>query len=93
MPNNGQHGGKGWTVQYPGGGHRHVYPDGHERKHKFENKDIDLGQSITGGVVAVGAGIAIIIIMADDATGVGIADDIALPVLFDIFYEGTQMIG
>ncbi len=93
IPNNNQHGDPGWTVELPDGSHEHRYPNGHVRKHKFENKDIDFGQSVTGGAVAVGAGIAIIIIMADDATGVGIADDIALPVLFDIFYEGVQMIG
>lgn len=93
MPKNDQHGGAGWTVQYPGGGHEHRYPDGHIRHHISGNADSNLINILLGGTIIVGAGIGIVVIMADDVTGVGMADNAMIPVLCGTFMEGVQLIG
>ena len=70
MPTPNMHGGEGWTVQYPGGGHSHAYPGGKVRNH-FQVEQ-SAGQSIimifTGAILTVG-------LIADDFTGFGIADN------------------
>lgn len=59
MPDNKQHGGPGWTEQFPGGKHKHHYPDGHVREISPEpiNFDLLIG---TGLVIA---GIALVYIL------------------------------
>ena len=66
------HGGEGWTVQNPDGGHWHAYPGGGVRKAtKVSNF---WGGLATAGVAAV----AIFFIIANDATIIGAADDGAM---------------
>ena len=92
IPNNGQHAGPGWTVQYPGGRHEHRYPSGHARSHKIDSTtNKSFTDYIFGGAIIVGAGIGILFIAADDVTGIGTIDDVAIPVLFDVFSKGVQM--
>ena len=78
-------------MQYPGGGHEHHYPDGKVRTHNETNYALLRG--LLGGGIMIGSGVAIIIIAADDLTGIGIADDFALPPLLAIFLEGVGIIG
>ena len=85
VPDNQMDGGPGWVVQYPDGSHKHVYPDGHERTHNFMRK-------VQGGLILATAGLAVIAIMADDATGVGAIDDAALPFLADTIRKGAELI-
>lgn len=61
----GMHGGKGWTVQYPNGGHRHEYPDGHVRYATYgvRYKEPSWWSSAL-------AGFLMLIIIADDVIGV-----------------------
>lgn len=92
IPNNKQDGGPGWTVQYPGGRHVHRYPDGHKRSHDFANSYSNIANTIIGGTIIISAGIGIIFIMTDDVTGIGTLNDVSLPVLFDVFSMGVQLI-
>ena len=85
VPDNTMDGGPGWTVQYPDGSHEHRYPDGHVRKHGNARR-------IVGGAIMLGAGIAILVIAADDITGAGIANDSALPSLISGFTKGAEML-
>ena len=70
MPDFDMHGGEGWTIQYPGGGHSHAYPGGGVRNH-FESEQ-SIGKSIimifSGAVLTIG-------LLVDDITGIGAADD------------------
>ncbi len=70
VPTPTMHGGEGWTVQYPNGGHSHAYPSGKVRNH-FQREQ-PVGQSVimmlVGAIVTIG-------LLADDITGFGAADD------------------
>ena len=64
------HGGDGWTIQYPGGKHGHAYPGGGVRKH-YESEN-----SATESAIMIFVGVSVTaIVLADDVTGVGVADD------------------
>ena len=64
------HGGEGWTIQYPGGGHSHAYPSGGVRNH-FEAEQ-SIGSSI---IMIFGGALATAYLVANNLTGVGAADD------------------
>ena len=64
------HGGEEWTIQYPKGDHSHAYPGGGVRNH-FEVEQ-SVGKS---SVMLIGGTIFSLILLADNAFGVGIADD------------------
>ncbi len=70
VPTPKMHGGEGWTVQYPRGGHSHAYPGGGVRNH-FESEQ-PTGESI---VMIFGGALITAVLIADDATGIGAADD------------------
>ncbi len=70
MPDLDMHGGEGWTIQYPGGGHSHAYPGGGVRNH-FELEQ-STGKSI---IMIFGGAVATVYLIANDVTGVGVADD------------------
>ena len=70
MPDPDMHGGEGWTIQYPGGGHSHAYPGGGVRNH-FELEQ-STGRSIT---MILGGAVTTVYLLANDFTGVGVADD------------------
>ena len=40
----------------------------------------------------IGTGLATVVIMADDAFGIGVADDTALPLLYYTFSKGVEMV-
>ena len=64
------HGGDGWTIQYPGGSHSHAYPGGGVRNH-FQPE-----QSPTDAVIMIFVGTVVTIgLIADDFTGIGVADN------------------
>ncbi len=93
IPDNTQHGGPGWTVQYPDGSHEHRYPDGHVRTHEFKNDNtFEINNYILGASMIVGSGVGIVLLTVDDATVIGIMDDAAIPVLCGVLVEGVQMI-
>lgn len=70
IPTPNMHGGEGWTVQYPGGDHSHAYPGGKVRNH-FERE-----QSVGQSVIMIFAGAIFTgVLIADNITGVGAADD------------------
>ena len=58
------HGGEGWTIQYPGGGHSHAYPGGGVR-YSFE----PVYSSPSIGVYLL-AGILIVFLLGDDLIGI-----------------------
>lgn len=87
VPDNGMDGGPGWTVQYPNGDHKHVYPDGHVREHFSMDWDPVIGIGI---VVISTAGI--LWVAGNDLTGVGVVDDGLLPGLGTAFGQGITMI-
>ena len=70
------HGGDGWTIQYPNGKHSHAYPGGGTRNHFSENSGVLTGAVIGFGVLATAA------LLADNSTGVGLADDALIPLLW-----------
>ena len=72
VPDNKQHGGPGWTEQFPGGKHKHHYPDGHVRE--ISPEPINLDPLIGTGLVIAGIAASTYIIV-NDITGVGVADD------------------
>jgi len=49
-------------------------------------------EPVAGIIIIVGVGIATTFIVADDATGVGVADDITLAPLGVIFWDGVKMV-
>lgn len=40
----------------------------------------------------IGAGVAILVIAADDVTGIGVANDAALPSIMGVFSKGAEML-
>ena len=84
VPNNQQHGGPGWTVQYPGGYHEHHYPDGHIRYAPVNLPNETMGVAL----IAVGV-VGVTLIVADDASGIGTIDDLAIPVFCELIREGS----
>ena len=93
VPDNNQDGGPGWVQQYPDGSHKHRYPSGHVRSHPASNSSANLMHVILGGALVVGAGAAIVWIVSNDFTGVGVVDDGALPALVGVFSKGVELIG
>ena len=86
IPDNTMHGGEGWTVQYPNGGHEHAYPGGHIRKATaYSNKIGGTATMLVGTVV-------IIALLANDLTGVGIADDSLIPATAGCYVVGWDQI-
>ena len=76
VPDNKQHGGAGWTEQFPNGKHKHHYPGGHVRESITISisESIDFSTVVGTGLVALGTAAGAYII-ANDVTGVGIIDD------------------
>lgn len=79
------HGGEGWTVQYPGGGHSHAYPGGGVRNH-FELVQ-PIGKSL---IMIVGGIVTSLYLIANDVTGFGIADDSGLVGSMACFVAGID---
>ena len=81
----GMHGGEGWTIQYPKGGHSHAYPGGGIRNH-FEPEQ-STGKSIVmlfaGAVITVG-------LLIDNFTGIGAIDDSLIAVSASCFVGGVE---
>jgi len=86
VPTPGMHGGEGWTVQYPNGGHHHVYPGGKVRKATKQSSPVG------GGTMIVGGAVALIWLFANDATGVGVADDVLIPATAGLVVMGVDQI-
>lgn len=65
----GMHGGDGWTIQYPKGGHHHEYPGGHVRYaiRKTVTTSPSFGRALCGILLAAA-------VVADDFLGI-VADD------------------
>ena len=88
MPDNGMHGGAGWTIQYPDGSHKHVYPEGHSREHIT----IDWDPIIGGGIIITSV-IGLVWFLGNDALGIGVFDDaVAIPPLLEAIQQGWSMI-
>ncbi len=67
------HGDPGWTVQYPNGKHKHAYPGGGVRSHYQTNQNMATSAiMLTGGVLFTG------LLIVDNLTGIGVADDALL---------------
>lgn len=83
VPDNRQHGGPGWTQQFPDGSHRHRYPDGHIRGFS----------AYAAGTIMITVGTIIVaVITIDDCTGLGIADDVVIAPAFGLISKGVEMI-
>ena len=91
IPDNNQDGGPGWVQQFPGGKHKHRYPNGSVRTHNISTENTE--EIVFGGLIMVFSGALIIILIADNATGVGVADDTLLPSLIGGFVKGVEMVG
>ena len=89
VPDNKQHGGPGWVEQFPGGEHRHRYPDGHIRE--MSSESIKLDSLIGTGLVIVGIATSAYIIV-NDITGVGVMDDWLLGTTGGLITEGGILI-
>ena len=89
VPDNKQHGGPGWTEQFPGGKHKHHYPDGHVRE--ICPEPINLDPLVGTGLVIAGI-IAGAYIIANDITGIGAADDWLLGPVGGLITEGGILI-
>ena len=89
IPDNKQHGGPGWTEQFPGGKHKHHYPDGHVRE--ISPDPINLDPLIGTGLVITGTA-AITYIIINDITGVGVADDWLLGPAGELITRGGILI-
>ena len=85
IPTPNMHGGEGWTIQYPGGSHSHAYPGGKVRNH-FQPEQ-PTGESLV--MVFVGV-IATFGLIADDITGVGVANDSLLAGTAACFFGGLN---
>lgn len=64
------HGGEGWTVQYPNGSHSHAYKGGKMRNHFVTEKPNLKDRIVVAGLLVIALGL-----LADNITGVGVADD------------------
>ena len=85
MPDPDMHGGEGWTVQYPGGGHSHAYPGGKVRNH-FEAE-----QSTSDSIIKIFVGLtATAGLLIDNVTGIGVADDSLLAASTACFIGGLD---
>jgi len=89
VPDNKQHGGPGWTQQFPDGSHKHRYPDGHVRSHFSGESN---SNAVYGRILIVASTIAIIWVVGNDISGVGAVDDATLPALFGTFAKGVEMV-
>ena len=89
VPDNKQHGGPGWTEQFPGGKHKHHYPDGHVRE--LSPEPINLDPFIGTGLVMAGI-VAGAYIIANDITGLGVADDWMLGPVGGLITKGGILI-
>ena len=82
-------GGPGWTEQFPGGKHRHRYPDGYVRE--LSSEPINLNPLIGTGLVIAGVAAGTYIIV-NDITGVGVADDWLLGSAGGLIIKGGSLI-
>jgi len=85
MPDPDMHGGEGWTIQYPGGGHSHAYPSGGVRNH-FESEH-STGTSVLYLVLAA---LATAYLAVDDITGVGASNDGLIPITAAFFMDNLE---
>ena len=86
IPDNTMDGGPGWVVQYPNGTHEHRYPNGHVRRHKMIGSSIGstwekVVEYTLKGIASIGVFTGIAILVADDLTGVGMADNAYIDIL------------
>ena len=81
------HGGEGWTIQYPGGGHSHAYPGGGVRKAEKQS------EPVKGFIIIFAASLATVYLATNDVTGIGGADDALLPSTVGGIFVGIDMIG
>ena len=86
VPTDKMHGGEGWTVQYPGGGHKHAYPGGHVREATKVSDPVGGSALILMGVVGL------VYLVANDATIAGIADDSLIPQMAGCVVMGVDEI-
>ena len=68
------HGGEGWTIQYPNGGHHHEYPGGHVRYAQLQTEMV----SASPFRATIGVALCMIVI-ADDMLGILIDDPLLVP--------------
>ena len=75
VPTPDMHGGPGWTVQYPNGGHHHAYPGGRVRYAVMQYTTV----APEPHVYIIGA-LMLLLLMGDDFLGI-VADDTLIPVV------------
>lgn len=54
--------------------------------------EIEINEKVVAGIVVTITAVSIIYIVANDLTGVGVADDVAITVLVPIAWEGMKTI-
>ena len=81
------HGDPGWTIQYPGGGHSHAYPGGGVRKAEKQS------EPVKGVIIIFAASLATAYLVTNDATGIGVADDVFIPSTVGCIFAGMDMLG
>ena len=73
--------------------------DARRQNRSNKRRSIDLADKhtvtrVAGGIVAVTAGLGFLYLTFNDVTGVGVADDIAIPPILELYRRGvTMMIG
>ena len=81
VPDNRMHGGPGWRRHNPNGTHDHVYDGGNGRQHFDSGMNQGVANIVTGVIL-------LIVLVADDATGFGVADNVMIPVAFALIISG-----
>lgn len=84
VPTPKMHGGEGWTVQKPDGGHYHAYPGGKIRETHLSGA-VGTTQILFGVVAAT-------YLIANDISGVGFSDDTLIPVACGFVSMGWDQI-
>ena len=83
VPDNRQDGGAGWVQQFPDGSHRHRYPSGHIRGSLAY---------VAGAMIITAGAITVVVIAADDCTGLGVADDFVIAPALALINKGVELI-
>ena len=79
----GMHGGEGWTIHHPDGGHGHAYPGGGSRYHCSGNQYA--GSAVSNIFFGL---LGTVVLVADDITGVGAGNDVLITVSLGMFFSG-----
>ena len=67
-------------------------PNPNKRRSQNIEPNYDLGDKVLSGFAVLGSAAAVAFLTADDATGIGAADDGAIPIMLEILWDSAKVI-